>query len=52
MADHRVFTDEFKLTHEFLGMMLGVTRPTLTRNRTEAPGGRRDHVSPWSRDCA
>ena len=30
MTHDRVFTNEFKLTHEFLGMMLGVTRPTLT----------------------
>ena len=26
----RVFTNEFKLTHEFLSMMLGVTRPTVS----------------------
>lgn len=25
-----VFTNEFKLTHEFLGLMLGVTRPSVT----------------------
>jgi CRP-like cAMP-binding protein len=30
MTHDRVFTNEFKLTHEFLGMMLGVSRPTLT----------------------
>jgi CRP-like cAMP-binding protein len=26
----RVFTNQFKLTHEFLSMMLGVTRPTVS----------------------
>jgi Mn-dependent DtxR family transcriptional regulator len=31
MTHDRVFTNEFKLTHEFLGMMLGVSRPTLTQ---------------------
>ena len=30
MTHDRVFTDEFKLTHEFLGMMLGATRPHVT----------------------
>jgi CRP-like cAMP-binding protein len=30
MTHDRVFTNEFKLTHEFLGMMLGVSRPTVT----------------------
>jgi CRP-like cAMP-binding protein len=30
MTHDRVFTDEFKLTHEFLGLMLGVSRPTLS----------------------
>ena len=30
MAHDRVFTDEFKLTHEFLGMMLGVSRPQVS----------------------
>jgi DNA-binding FadR family transcriptional regulator len=29
MTHDRVFTDEFKLTHEFLGMMLGVSRPQV-----------------------
>jgi CRP-like cAMP-binding protein len=30
MTHDRVFTDEFTLTHEFLSMMLGVTRPSVT----------------------
>jgi CRP-like cAMP-binding protein len=30
MTHDRVFTDEFKLTHEFLGMMLGASRPHVT----------------------
>ena len=30
MTHDRVFTDEFKLTHEFLGMMLGATRTHVT----------------------
>ena len=30
MTHDRVFTNEFKLTHEFLGLMLGVSRPTVT----------------------
>jgi CRP-like cAMP-binding protein len=30
MTHDRVFTDEFKLTHEFLGLMLGVSRPGVT----------------------
>jgi CRP-like cAMP-binding protein len=30
MTHDRVFTNEFKLTHEFLGMMLGVSRPTVS----------------------
>jgi hypothetical protein len=30
MTHDRVFTDEFKLTHEFLGMMLGASRPSVT----------------------
>jgi len=30
MTHDRVFSDEFKLTHEFLGMMLGVSRPQVS----------------------
>ncbi len=30
MTHDRVFTNEFKLTHEFLGLMLGVSRPTVS----------------------
>ena len=30
MTHDRVFTNEFKLTHEFLSMMLGVTRPMVS----------------------
>jgi CRP-like cAMP-binding protein len=30
MTHDRVFTNEFKLTHEFLGMMLGATRPSVS----------------------
>jgi CRP-like cAMP-binding protein len=30
MTHDRVFTDEFKLTQEFLGMMLGANRPSVT----------------------
>jgi CRP-like cAMP-binding protein len=30
MTHDRVFTDEFKLTHEFLGLMLGASRPTVS----------------------
>jgi CRP-like cAMP-binding protein len=30
MTHDRVFTNEFKLTHEFLGLMLGVSRPSVT----------------------
>jgi CRP-like cAMP-binding protein len=30
MTHDRVFTDEFTLTHEFLGMMLGASRPHVT----------------------
>ena len=30
MTHDRVFTDEFKLTHEFLGMMLGASRTHVT----------------------
>jgi CRP-like cAMP-binding protein len=30
MTHDRVFIDEFKLTHEFLGMMLGVSRPHVS----------------------
>ena len=30
MTHDRVFSDEFKLTHEFLGMMLGASRPHVT----------------------
>jgi CRP-like cAMP-binding protein len=30
MTHDRVFTDTFRLTHEFLAMMLGATRPTVT----------------------
>ena len=30
MTHDRVFVDEFKLTHEFLGMMLGVSRPHVS----------------------
>lgn len=30
MTHDRVFTDQFKLTHEFLGMMLGASRPHVT----------------------
>ena len=31
MTHDRVFSDHFTLTHEFLGLMLGVTRPTLSQ---------------------
>lgn len=30
MTHDRVFTNEFKLTHEFLGLMLGASRPHVT----------------------
>ena len=30
MADDRIEEDELPLTHEFLAMMLGVTRPGVT----------------------
>lgn len=30
MTHDRVFTNEFKLTHEFLSLMLGVSRPTVS----------------------
>jgi Mn-dependent DtxR family transcriptional regulator len=30
MAHDRVHRDEFELSHEFLSMMLGSTRPTVT----------------------
>jgi len=30
MTHDRVFTNEFTLTHEFLGLMLGVARPSVT----------------------
>jgi CRP-like cAMP-binding protein len=30
MTHDRVFTNQFKLTHEFLALMLGVTRPTIS----------------------
>lgn len=30
MTHDRVYTNEFKLTHEFLGLMLGVSRPSVT----------------------
>jgi CRP-like cAMP-binding protein len=30
MTHDRVNTDQFTLSHEFLGMMLGSTRPTVT----------------------
>ena len=30
MTHDRVFVDQFKLTHEFLGMMLGVSRPHVS----------------------
>jgi CRP-like cAMP-binding protein len=30
MTHDRVFTDQFQLTHEFLAMMLGASRPTVT----------------------
>ena len=33
MTHDRVFTNEFKLTHEFLGMMLGVESPTCHHGR-------------------
>jgi CRP-like cAMP-binding protein len=31
MTHDRVFTNEFKLTHEFLGLMLGASRPHVTK---------------------
>ena len=30
MTHDRVFTDTFRLTHEFLALMLGATRPTVS----------------------
>jgi Mn-dependent DtxR family transcriptional regulator len=30
MTHDRVFTDQFKLTHDFLALMLGVSRPQVS----------------------
>jgi CRP-like cAMP-binding protein len=40
MTHDRVFSDHFTLTHEFLGLMLGVGRPTLSQvaGRLQAAG--------------
>ena len=38
----RVDADEFLLKQEFLAIMLGVRRPTVTRRDGTAPGGRTD----------
>ena len=40
MTHDRVRTDEFHLSHEFLAMMLGSTRPTVTRRRGNVTEGR------------
>ena len=40
MTHDRVHRDEFHLSHEFLAMMLGSTRPTVTLGRGRAPEGR------------
>jgi Crp-like helix-turn-helix protein len=42
MAHDRVHRDEFELSHEFLAMMLGATRPTVTLVAGTLPGTRTD----------
>ena len=55
MTHDRVFTNQFRLTHEFLGLMLGVSRPTVSvvakeLQQTGLITYRRGHVTVVNRD--
>ena len=47
MTHDRVRRDRFHLSHEFLAMMLGSTRPTVTVVATSAPEGRPHQLHAW-----
>lgn len=52
LAHDRVGKNEFPLTQEFVAMMLGASRPSVTVVAGNTAEGRADHVSPWpGHDC-